>query len=102
MGESGPAYTRYVVSKFGGFIAKRQARMSNAQSQVEVEPEMNEASDSVGIDTPNSDDEDYLYHGSVDGDWSGEEDEGGEQGEGEDEEVVASEEGRSNRLNAER
>ena len=101
VGESGPAYTRYVVSKFGEFTAKRQARMSNAQSQVEVEPGMNEASDSVGMDTPSSDDEDDLYDASVNGDGSGEKDEGEEQDDGGDEEVLASEEGRSNGLNAE-
>lgn len=100
VGESGPAYTRYVVSKFGRFTARRQARMSNAQSQ-EVEPGMNEVSDSVGMDTPSSDDEAELYDCSVNGDRPRVEDEDEEQDEGVDEELVESRGGLTNGLNAE-
>ena len=75
--------------------------MANAQTGGAL-PVSNEESDSVGMNTPSSDDDEAeLYDCSVNGDGPGVEDEGEEQDEGGDEEVVGSEERLTNGLNAE-
>ena len=77
VGDYGRAYSRYVIRKFETFAARHQARTSNSQAE-NAAPETNEESDSVGIDTPDSDDEAELYDSSVRGDGEGVENEGEE------------------------
>ena len=101
VGDYHPAYSRYYVTKFESFTARHQARISNAQTE-DARLDTNGESDSVGVDTPDSDDEAELYDSSVKGDGPGVEGEGKEQDTGAYEEVVESEERLTNGLNAER
>lgn len=87
VGDYSRAYSRYLISKFETFTARHQARISNAHTE-DAHPDTMEESDSVGIDTPGSDDEAELYDSSVRGDGPGVEDEGEEQDTGAYEDVV--------------
>ena len=100
VGDYHRALSRYHITRFETFTARRQLRISNAQTG-DALPIMNEESDSVGIETPSSDDEAELYDCSVNGDGPGVENEGEEQDTGAYEEVVESEERLTNGLNAE-
>ena len=58
------ALSQYYITEIETFTARHQARTANAQTE-DALPLPNEESDSVGIDTPSSDDEAELYESSV-------------------------------------